>query len=243
MQGPQIMHINDPISDMTKCGARPDVACTQVNQTPAQFGCLPMCGSDSQCPSGSHCDPRAAVCVTSPNTGLAMGKPCALDDAGADPCAGDCLTINISADGGQDLTSICTEPCVMGVDPTASAPTSWTACGGIKNGLCLYSVSGEGAGDQGFCANACKKQDDCYNPGFFCYAITNLTGTSGITNGWCFPGNTCATNADCTLGTCVQTAYGMQCLSAQFPLGSAAPDGGTTDDGGSDAGASDASTD
>jgi hypothetical protein len=40
----------------------------------------------------------------------------------------------------------------------------------------------------------------------------------------------------------VQTAYGPQCLSAQFPLGSAAPDGGTTTDGGSgsDAGPSDA---
>jgi hypothetical protein len=131
---------------------------------------------------------------------------------------------------------------VIGNDPTATSPTAWTDCGGITKGLCAYlDPTTEGFGDQGFCTNACKKQDDCDNPNFWCYAITNLTGKFGITNGWCFGGAPCPNgDSDCTaaqsLGTCVQTAYGPQCLSAQFPLGSAAPDGGTTTDGGSDAG-------
>jgi hypothetical protein len=221
------MHINEPISDPTKCLARPEVACAQLGTT--GFGCLPLCGSDSQCPTGTHCDWRASVCVSTPHAGLPSGKVCSVADGGADPCAGVCLSLGPSGDAGT--VSVCSQECVLGDDPaTASTPIAWTACGGIKNGLCAYLGSNEGAGDLGYCANGCNKQDDCDNPGFWCYAITNLTGANGVTNGWCFGGSPCATTADCTSwfpgSTCESTAYGLQCLSSQFPLGSAAPDAG-----------------
>lgn len=239
-QGPALTSINNPINDTSKCLARADVACAQVGQT--EFVCLPVCGDDSQCPSGLHCDPAATVCVMTPNTGIANGQPCV---ANSNTCAGLCLTIGLGGDAGT--ASICTSPCELGDPPaTADTPSAWTACGGVTKGLCAYSTSTEGAGDQGFCTNSCLKQDDCDNPDFFCYAITNLTGTTGIPNGWCFGGTSCPNgNSDCTAhgfpgSTCVQTAYGPQCISAQFPLGSAAPDAGAPDGGGTDAGGTDA---
>jgi hypothetical protein len=119
---------------------------------------------------------------------------------------------------------VCSQACELGVDPaTVNTPTARTACGGIKNGICAIAEVDKGAGDQGFCTKACNKQDDCLNPDSFCYAVPNLTGTNGITNGWCFGGTACPNgNADCTANgfpgsTCAMTAYGPQCLSAQFP--------------------------
>jgi hypothetical protein len=230
VQGPALMHLNDPIDDPTKCLARPDVACDQLG--PNRFACLPVCGSDSQCPAGMHCDPRASVCVSTPNPGLADGQACGTLDGGVDPCAGECLTLAPGGDAGATV-SVCTTECVMGDAPSVAAtPTAWTVCGGVTNGLCVYSPPGEGAGDLGYCTNACQKQDDCDAPDLWCFAIVNLTGTSGITNGWCFPGTPCpGGTADCTASgfqgsVCTQTAYGPWCISSQFPLGSAAPDGG-----------------
>jgi hypothetical protein len=238
-QGPALMHINDPIMDNSKCLARPDVACEQLSMT--QSACVPLCGSDSQCPNGMHCDPRAAVCVQAANPGLANGKTCDPNpDGGAPACAGQCLTIGLGSSPDAGTASVCSQGCVLGVDPlTMNLPTKWTACGGIQNGLCSYLASGVGAGDEGACTNACSKQDDCNNPNFFCFGIRGITGANGITNGWCFSATRCPNgNADCTANgfpgsTCAQTAYGPECISTQFPLGSAAPpsDGGVTDGG------------
>jgi hypothetical protein len=238
-QGPMLQHINDPIMDTTKCQARPDVACTMVSMT--QAACLPVCGEDSQCPSGMHCDPRAAVCVTTASTGFTNGKVCDAD-AGTPQCAGVCLVVGLGPDAG--VASICSSQCVLGADPnTAQTPAAWTDCGGVKNGLCAYLSQNEGAGDLGSCTNACLTQDDCPHPDFWCYGITGITGTGTIKNGWCFSGTPCpGGNADCTANgfpgsTCAMTTYGPQCVSAQFPLGSAAVDGGTpTPDGGSEGG-------
>jgi hypothetical protein len=222
-QGPTLVHLNDPITDMSKCNARVDVACTEI--APGRFACIPLCGADSQCPMGMHCDPRAATCVGTPHAGLANGKACD-PQAATDPCAGTCTTLP----SGAENVSICSQPCVLGVDPAnAPTPTLWTACGGLQNGLCAFLVQREGAGDSGTCANACSKQDDCDNPKFFCFAVNGLTGKNGITNGWCFGATPCPNgDLDCMgFGSCVMTTYGPECLSKQFPLGSAgAGDGG-----------------
>jgi hypothetical protein len=74
------------LSDPTKCNERSDVACFALSMT--QFACIPLCGEDSQCPTGLHCDPRGGVCVTTPTTGQAMGTECVPPaSGGTDPCA------------------------------------------------------------------------------------------------------------------------------------------------------------
>jgi hypothetical protein len=229
-EGPALQSLNDPISDPSKCSARPDVACGPTPPSNA-LGCLPTCSSDTQCPNGLHCDPYEAECVATVNTGLPAGKRC---DANANPgaagsCAGDCISLGIAGDAGTDF--ICSQQCVLGSDPALVSPLTWTACGGITNGLCLFPPSlGAGPGDLAFCAVACTGQDGCANPDLFCLPITGLTGTPGIPNGFCLPPIPCPHGpADCAQSpgtTCTTTAYGPECLSTQFPLGSAAPDGG-----------------
>jgi hypothetical protein len=96
-------------------------------------------------------------------------------------------------------------------------------CGGETKGLCAFSPMGNGAGDFGFCAPACLHQSDCQNPNFWCFPITNLTGTGPgeVPNGWCFGATACPNGAsDCTAqaGTkCTQTSAGPFCLNPTFP--------------------------
>jgi len=235
--GPQLQHINDAYSTDMKCNERDDVACGPIDSEGTLDGCLPVCGEDMQCPSGRKCDPRIGVCVDNPNTGDPTGAKC--DPMATSPtCAGTCLSL-LGADGGAG-PSLCSEECIMGGDnPYTSTPS----CGGLTNGICLYSPGGNGAGDFGFCANACSKQDDCQLPDFWCLAIGGLTGAKGgVPNGFCFPANPCPNGAsDCSMITgtaCTATAYGPQCLPSNFPLGSATPDGGTGGTGGSGTGGS-----
>jgi hypothetical protein len=110
--------------------------------------------------------------------------------------------------------------------------TTTPSCGGLTNGICIYSQQGEGAGDVGFCANACSKQDDCQFPAFTCFALQGLTGAmGGVPNGFCLPGTACPNGmSDCAMltgSTCTMTADGPLCLDSMFPLGSGALDGGT----------------
>ncbi len=171
--GPALAHINDPIATDGKCNMRDDVACGPIDTEGTVQGCLPVCGKDSQCPTGRHCDARLSVCVDTPNTGTATGTVC--DPTATTPtCAGLCLSLT-GADGGVAET-MCSSECVLGGDtPYTSTPS----CGGLTAGICLYSQQGEGAGDVGFCAPACSKQDDCQIPAFWCYAISGLTGATG----------------------------------------------------------------
>ncbi len=237
-QGPQFTHINDPLVD-TKCQGRDDLACEPIDSEGTLFGCLPVCGSDSQCPTGESCDQAASVCVPTAmaSTGLPTGSIC---DPNANPsqCAGECLTIGLGGDAGATL-DVCSQVCVFGGN-IATTPN----CGGDANGLCVYTATGEGAGDDGFCTSACTSQSDCAIPNLFCFPITNLTGTgTGETNnGWCLTPTPCPNGvSDCAnnLGpSCVQTADGPFCLSTKYPLPVAdgGTDGGGETDGGADAG-------
>jgi hypothetical protein len=211
-QGPPLQTVFDEIMDPTKCLARTDVACEPASSTVSV--CVPMCGVDSRCPAGLHCDPASNACVATPHTGLAKGQPCD-PDAGAQ-CAGFCLDIGNGA-------SVCSQGCELGTDPAhANDPFSWTACGGLANGLCaFFDPNVAGAGDYAYCTGACSKQSDCDNPATFCLAIPGLTGKNGITNGWCMGAAPCPNGqGDCPANsglTCTQTAYGPLCLSSQFP--------------------------
>lgn len=209
---PEIMFLDDPL-DPTKCHGREDLRCQELSG--GEQVCLPTCGSDVQC-DGRVCDPRLAVCVDDPNMGKALGEKCDTE-ATTEECAGTCIGIT----GGK---SMCTSPCVM-----AGEILDTFDCGGVDKGVCLYSPSGTGAGDLGFCAESCTQHDTCQTPTFMCFNI-------GLPdNGVCLDTDACNTDADCDFldATCVETNLGKFCASAQYPLGTLEPGtGGTGGTGG-----------
>jgi hypothetical protein len=229
-QGPALTHINDPLSP-NKCQGRNDVACLPVNTEGTVFGCVPVCGEDSQCPTGEACDQRAAVCVpkATASTGTPTGTKCD-PNATTPTCEGTCVQFG-AADGGAG-PAVCSQICVVGGMDLATTPN----CGGDSKGICGFTNATAGAGDQGFCAAACTASSQCDNAdGFFCFPITGLTGTgAGMTNnGFCFGTSACASAADCTAQTGTTCVDGF-CISTKYPI---ATDGGTGDAGG-DAGSS-----
>jgi hypothetical protein len=235
----------DPLPAV-KCRARDDVRCISYGTTDG--ACIPTCGSDSQCyVSGGHCDPRTAVCVTTPSGGDPNGSTCDPSKE-VDTCAGLCV-------GFQTGDSMCSEPCVLGGAGVASP-----ACGGPDEGLCAFHPATNGAGDTGFCTPSCGLQSDCQNPSFWCFAVAPLTAVTQ--RGYCFAATPCPNGPpDCSPGdggpvyTCTGTAAGPFCLDTTFPLDAdaglpdagasegldaGAPDGGGDDGGSPDAGALDA---
>jgi hypothetical protein len=209
--GPALMYLNDAL-DPNKCLGRDDLRCFPLSN--ATSGCMPTCGGDAQCPAGRVCDPRTAVCVDTPNMGKPEGSKC--NQMAAMPeCAGVCVSF------GGSITQ-CTSPCVLGGDP--SDPSNTPNCGGIEKGLCAYSPQGNGAGDYGFCAPSCGKQDECENPDFWCFSVGGLTGMSTM-KGYCFGSTPCPNgDSDCAknpMNKCTMTKYGPLCLDPTFDLGSA----------------------
>jgi hypothetical protein len=211
-----LMYINDPL-DGNKCHGREDLRCLSISQTDAI--CAPVCGKDEQCDGGRVCDPRNGVCVdpAKVNKGDKTGAKC--DPMGMTPtCAGVCIGIT----GAANPLSMCTSPCGLGgnlINPDTMD------CGGVENGLCVFSPTGYAPGDQGFCTNACKQHDDCQNPDWWCFS-TNFNKV----NGYCFVAPDCKMDSDCVDSMtmmplkqkCIQTKYGGKCIDP-LPLGSAAP--------------------
>jgi hypothetical protein len=209
--GPELMFLNDPL-DPEKCHGRDDLRCAALNTPGKDTVCLPSCGNVDQCPAGRVCDPRSSVCVTKANTGLPLGAKC--DPQATTPeCAGICV-------GFGDGITACSSPCALGgeIDPTD--PASSPDCGGLNNGLCVYSAAMSGAGDLGFCGGACTEQDDCQNPAFWCKDV------GGLPKGYCLGGTPCPNGqTDCKSAgeTCKDTKYGPFCTNSKYPLGDAAP--------------------
>jgi Cys-rich repeat protein len=192
--GPVLEFLDDPL-DPAKCLGREDVACRSVNATDTV--CVPTCGDDSQCPAGRSCDPLSAVCVDMPNSGLPTGSAC--DPLGTD-CAGVCIDLGTFAQ--------CSTNCVLGGDLDGSD------CGGLTEGLCIFSIAGSGAGDAAFCSPACATHAQCQMPFMSCFNI-------GLTDGYCFAPDPCPNGqADCTFpGTeCTTTPDGPLCLDSTYPL-------------------------
>lgn len=209
--GPALMYIDDPLLD-TKCHAREDVRCVDTNDGAI---CVPTCGDDAQCPAGRVCDPRIAICVDDPSTGLPDGVAC---DPMADPpeCEGVCVNFS----GG---TTMCSNRCVLGGE------IDTFDCGGLDEGVCVFRPNGYGPGDQGFCSPACSVQSDCNNPTWWCFS------NNFAPNGFCFSATPCPNGqSDCTDSTdlCTQTIHGPFCLDPVIPLGSAGTGGGGGGTGG-----------
>jgi hypothetical protein len=212
--GPALTFANDPL-DPAKCHGRDDVRCTpgDINTNL----CLPNCEADSQCPPGRVCDPRLTVCVDKASTGEPIGAPCDLM-ATVSECAGTCVSFI------QGVTA-CSSACVLG---GIFDPVTTPSCGGVERGFCLYRENANGAGDIGFCAPACNKQDECQAPGFWCLGLGGFTGTY-VDNGYCTGTEACPNGqSDCKYPnqTCALTKLGPFCIDAAFPLGSLAPDAG-----------------
>jgi hypothetical protein len=243
-----------PLSS-SKCLGRSDLRCDQAAGASSAV-CLPTCGEDTQC-AGRYCDPRAAVCVQTPNTGLPTGAAC--DPAeNPTPCAGVCVLF-------QTGVAMCSSPCVLG----ATVPDGGSAiaplpddCGGPAAGLCAFHPVTHGAGDTGYCTPSCTKQSDCQTPSFWCFAVPELTAS--VNKGYCFAATPCANGqGDCAfLGDageadggdagdadaaeagstsgriCTSTPVGSFCLDPSFPVDlpfdAGTADGATSD--GADAG-------
>jgi hypothetical protein len=203
--GPALTSLDEAL-DPAKCRGREDVRCIAISA--AVSACLPTCGRNDQCPAGRACDQRSALCVDVASTGLPMGAKCNAS-APTPECAGQCVSFS----GG---VTMCSSPCVLGGDFTDLAAVA--DCGGLDKGLCAFSPAGNGAGDFGICAQACKTHGDCQTPTFWC------NGVGLPDSGYCFGGTPCPNGqAACSVGdTCTPTKYGPFCLDPNYPLGTAA---------------------
>ena len=196
------MEFLDSELDESKCHGREDVRCQTVNNEDI---CIPTCRSDDDCGDRS-CDPRAAVCVDRPNTGLPTGDACDQDD---NLCAGVCVNFT-----GGEIT-MCSTRCVLG------GPEVDAECGGLTEGICVFSPSGHELGDAAFCTESCSVHSDCQNPTFWCRGVGGIT-PDVVPNGFCFIEADCPNgNTDCMIdgNVCTDTAFGPKCLDPQFELG------------------------
>ncbi len=200
---PPLFSLNDPL-DPSKCRGREDLRCQQLPD--GSEVCVPTCGSDAQC-AGGFCDPKTGACVGVKPVGDPLGAACD-PDAMVTSCQGICIQIT----GGKTM---CTQTCTMGGEVPNEAE-----CGGSQSGICIYSPSGTGVGDMGFCAQACAQQDACQTPDFFCFDVGQAE--SGV----CLDSSPCLSDADCQnfpQGACVMTNLGPFCMSGKYPLGTLMP--------------------
>ena len=207
--------------DPSKCHGREDARCLRLEDGTEL--CVPTCGVDSEC-DGRVCDPRFAVCVDDPNTGKAIGEKC--DPEAATPeCAGTCLPIGTSDP--DVVATMCSSPCAIG-----GIVEGGNDCGGLDKGVCIFSYTGTGVGDNAFCGQSCTSQDDCQVPAFFCF---NINASVGV----CLPGDACTSSGQCDFNDaeCIETKLGSFCMSPSYPLGTLEPEptggaGGTGGGGG-----------
>ena len=163
MQTCTLGKIAAPLDRTSKCQGRSDLACAQVyDDSGAVSGtiCLPLCGQDTDCPTGRKCDPGEGVCVDAAHTGDPMGAHCTADPmTGASACAGYCQGIGDAAN--NLIASYCTQHCVLGELGCNFADTNTSVAGGT-HGVCLYgSDPSADLGDLGFCAVECDTVNDC----------------------------------------------------------------------------------
>lgn len=213
---PPRMYLDDDL-DPAKCHGREDLGCWPLRGDPGRGVCVPICGSDAQCP-GRRCDPLYSVCVDTPTTGLPTGAPC---PGSGEECAGTCI---------EDMegNSQCTSLCVFGGELISTSD-----CGGLDKGICIINFTSDrvgdvGVGDVGACAPACQQHSDCQNPYLWCKS-NEVTD-----HGFCVPASPCpGGEEDCTEGRkCTETAYGPYCIDSVFPLGDAVPGAGGADGAG-----------
>ncbi|MBW2524849.1 MAG: hypothetical protein JRI23_11765 [Deltaproteobacteria bacterium] len=239
---PAISALDDPIPT-TKCRGRDDLMCAPVSGGGAV--CLPVCGSDDECPTDRFCDQRVGLCVSEPRQGAPLGSSCEPDDPGTsadeDSCAGWC---QVFADGNEEvLGKLCTSHCSLG-----GALDGTDNCGGPQQGLCLFQLGFEeqqsGIGDQGLCSNACQTHGECnVGDGLACFDQGTLDQL-GV--GYCIVTTPCPAGNECAGDeVCVASSAGPICVEEdpaevgepKIPLGTAAPGGAGGGGGAGGAGA------
>jgi hypothetical protein len=200
--GPPLIDLDQALA-ADKCRGRADLRCDKVKNVGTV--CLPTCGSDAQCGPERVCDPRLAMCVAKPSTGLPTGATC---DLSADPttCAGSCIPF-LDA----DVTS-CSTPCVLG-----GASPDAQSCGGPMQGICAFHPPENGPGDFGYCSPRCEAHSQCQiNPDFWCFNVP------AYGQAYCFSATPCKVQSDCEkvkIGyACTSTAKGSFCLDPAIPV-------------------------
>ena len=149
----------------TKCQGRPDVACVPSTSDAASLAgfCNPLCGADSDCPTGRKCHPYYWICVDSslPVTGTPLGSACTYNaDPSMDTCAGECFTLRTGSTVG-----VCTQYCVAG-NPTAcniNRDATMSVADGT-HGVCFPGADNGDAGDLGYCIPECDTAASCAYP-------------------------------------------------------------------------------
>jgi len=173
----------------TKCRGRDDMACASFDDNAGRTVsfCVPLCASDTDCPTGRHCDASSGYCTPTPKSGSPLGTACmAATDGGVDSCKGFCLAIG---SGGTTVTArFCSQACVLGAANACSlagGSTSLAPAG--SHGGCVLSSSGAQLGDVGFCTQECDTATECLDktdPNGMC--DTSFTaGTTIAPHGFC----------------------------------------------------------
>ncbi len=120
----------------------------------AVTGCLPSCGGDAACATGTFCDLASGLCVPEPPSGRPVGALCD-PHAMANQCNGFCLPTSNGGDEGL-CTAFCTlAPRAIGCGWDGSLPA---------DSACLFATrlsKDVGVGDVGLCGALCDCDDDC----------------------------------------------------------------------------------
>lgn len=137
----------EPCSDDSDCNT--DEFCGTSGQCffPVP-SCLPLCGGDFDCPSGTFCDPGGGICVEEEPTGLDLGEDCDPED---DQCQGFCWDLTVDD---EVLSASCSGYCTFG----RLEGCGWDGAP-PADAACIFPY--EGPGDVGFCASLCDCDGDC----------------------------------------------------------------------------------
>lgn len=187
----------DSLLGETKCVGRLDMACASVDATSQTFNfCVPMCGTDDDCPDGRYCDIGFGTCVDDPLSGDGVGTECDPNADQNDCATGLCL-------GFSDTFGVCSGLCRTGTVGCGSGDLMPADPG---EPVCLPLFSGIALdGDIGQCVQRCNCDLDCDHPDAKCFAVfgTDADGMAAIgAAGVCIDGAAAddPNNADLRIG-------------------------------------------
>ncbi|HTM45783.1 MAG TPA: hypothetical protein VL137_12565, partial [Polyangiaceae bacterium] len=165
-----------PDPNNPKCQAREDVTCWQLLNAAV---CQPMCGSDSQCPTGRFCDLLNGVCVTQQPAGDPIGTACDPTAATNNCASGVCDNFGsgYGACSGRCNVGLGIPAC--GIDPN-SVHTGDPVC------LALFSPTDD-VGDVGVCVQRCDCNGDCLSSAAGCFGLPPDLTTPLMAQGLCIP--------------------------------------------------------
>jgi hypothetical protein len=186
----------DPEPGEAKCLNRPDLVCQSAAAAGQEFVtanreqgyCLPLCGSDEECPTGRVCHRQGGVCTTFPAPGSPTGSACTLStNCDGEECE------NRDSGGVGTCTANCVVGALSGCGYAADAPLRKAGCLSVQVAADEFS---EGVGDLGFCRELCDVDSDCTQAahGFVCRPITPALAAFVGRTGACVQGSASTSN-------------------------------------------------